>query len=187
MSSLKCSFCEKLQNDVQKLIAGPGVYICSECVKECDTILVAENGKPRESTNVHARCSFCGKYESEVDRLVNGSTVRICNECVDLCGEILTEEGIEPWASSNVPKADSSKPSRESVLESIVDYVCSVENWSEIFHHAMEQNGISKEEVEAEIKKRSESSVSKKHPMDLFLTMSILAKTEIFGVDVRGD
>jgi hypothetical protein len=34
-----CSFCGKAAKDVQKLIAGPGVYICNECVQECIAIL----------------------------------------------------------------------------------------------------------------------------------------------------
>ena len=29
---LKCSFCGKLQDQVKKLVAGPGVYICDECI-----------------------------------------------------------------------------------------------------------------------------------------------------------
>ncbi|MDH3785972.1 MAG: hypothetical protein OEV00_11675, partial [Acidobacteriota bacterium] len=32
---LKCSFCNKSQRDVRKLIAGPTVYICDECVDIC--------------------------------------------------------------------------------------------------------------------------------------------------------
>ena len=38
----KCSFCGKTQKQVEKLIAGPNLYICSECVKLCDTILDSE-------------------------------------------------------------------------------------------------------------------------------------------------
>ncbi len=37
--SLKCSFCDKSQNQVRKLIAGPEVYICDECVDLCNEIL----------------------------------------------------------------------------------------------------------------------------------------------------
>jgi hypothetical protein len=36
---LKCSFCGKNQDQVQKLVAGPGVYICDECVGLCDEIM----------------------------------------------------------------------------------------------------------------------------------------------------
>ena len=39
---LKCSFCCKSQDQVRKLIAGPGVYICDECIDLCNEILVEE-------------------------------------------------------------------------------------------------------------------------------------------------
>lgn len=48
-SHLKCSFCGKSQEQVRKLIAGPGVYICDECVDLCNEILdeeLFESGAP---------------------------------------------------------------------------------------------------------------------------------------------
>ena len=41
-SHLRCSFCGKSQEQVRKLIAGPGVYICDECVELCNEILEEE-------------------------------------------------------------------------------------------------------------------------------------------------
>lgn len=41
-SHLKCSFCGKSQEQVRKLIAGQGVYICDECVELCNEILEEE-------------------------------------------------------------------------------------------------------------------------------------------------
>ena len=41
-NSVKCSFCGKTQNAVDRLIAGPGVYICDECIKACNSILEEE-------------------------------------------------------------------------------------------------------------------------------------------------
>jgi len=40
---LHCSFCDKSQRDVLKLIAGPGVFICNECVALCNDIIQKEN------------------------------------------------------------------------------------------------------------------------------------------------
>src|SRR4026207_2434130 len=40
--TLKCSFCGKSQNDVRKLIAGPTVYICNECIELCNDIIAEE-------------------------------------------------------------------------------------------------------------------------------------------------
>jgi ATP-dependent Clp protease ATP-binding subunit ClpX len=44
-SSLKCSFCGKGQKEVKKLIAGPGVYICDECIDLCNDIIVEEKDR----------------------------------------------------------------------------------------------------------------------------------------------
>ena len=41
-SKLSCSFCGKQQSKVKKLIAGPNIYICNECVDLCNDILVEE-------------------------------------------------------------------------------------------------------------------------------------------------
>jgi ATP-dependent Clp protease ATP-binding subunit ClpX len=46
-NSLKCSFCGKNQKEVKKLIAGPGVYICDECIDLCNDIINEE--RERES------------------------------------------------------------------------------------------------------------------------------------------
>ncbi len=41
-SSLRCSFCSKSQSEVRKLIAGPNVYICDECIEICTDIIAEE-------------------------------------------------------------------------------------------------------------------------------------------------
>lgn len=46
--SLKCSFCGKSQRQVKKLIAGPGVYICDECIDLCNEIIEEELGEEVE-------------------------------------------------------------------------------------------------------------------------------------------
>jgi ATP-dependent protease Clp ATPase subunit len=69
---LRCSFCGKSQNDVRKLIAGPKLHICNECIELCSDILseeyeeewsrAADQSRPDErsrSTGV-AVCRFCG-------------------------------------------------------------------------------------------------------------------------------
>ncbi|MCU9592848.1 ATP-dependent protease ATP-binding subunit ClpX [Caldibacillus thermolactis] len=46
--SLKCSFCGKTQDQVRKLVAGPGVYICDECIELCTEIVEEELGNEEE-------------------------------------------------------------------------------------------------------------------------------------------
>ena len=45
---LKCSFCGKSQKQVKKLIAGPGVYICDECIDLCNEIIEEELSETSE-------------------------------------------------------------------------------------------------------------------------------------------
>ena len=55
---LKCSFCGKSQKQVKKLIAGPGVYICDECVELCNEIIeeeLAEASRARPGTSCPSR------------------------------------------------------------------------------------------------------------------------------------
>ena len=42
---VKCSFCGKSQKQVKKVIAGPGVYICDECIDLCKEIIEEEVGE----------------------------------------------------------------------------------------------------------------------------------------------
>lgn len=47
--SIRCSFCNKTQKEVKKMIAGPaGVYICDECIKICENILLTSEGVQNE-------------------------------------------------------------------------------------------------------------------------------------------
>lgn len=45
---IRCSFCTKPNSQVEKVIAGPGVYICNECVDLCNEIIGDERRKPAE-------------------------------------------------------------------------------------------------------------------------------------------
>ncbi|HLH28985.1 MAG TPA: ClpX C4-type zinc finger protein, partial [Acidimicrobiales bacterium] len=47
---VKCSFCGKSQKQVKKLIAGPGVYICDECIELCNDIIAEELADTTELT-----------------------------------------------------------------------------------------------------------------------------------------
>ena len=48
---LKCSFCGKNQDQVKRLIAGPGVYICDECIELCSEIISDETEDTLEFEN----------------------------------------------------------------------------------------------------------------------------------------
>lgn len=96
VSYLECSFCNKKQAEVVKLIAGPAVYICDECVADCSEALA--NDEPRGvitmvlSKTAETGCSFCGQKPIEVERIVGVPTARICNQCTKICGDILARD-----------------------------------------------------------------------------------------------
>jgi ClpX C4-type zinc finger len=117
---LSCTFCGKPQNQVRKLIAGPGVFICGGCVtlarhviadgQTATTARGPVNVMPEQQPR--ARCNFCGKQRDQVaaqagiplpaaGKTATGKTAAgktaagtaiICDECLDLCDEIITEE-----------------------------------------------------------------------------------------------
>jgi hypothetical protein len=74
---LRCSFCAKTQNDVRKLIEGPKVYICDECVDLCIDILSGDLSKNPQG------CLLCGltKEMQETTRIPGRGP--ICGPCLD--------------------------------------------------------------------------------------------------------
>jgi len=96
---LECSFCNRKQFDVAKLIAGPAVFICNECVDDCSTALAKR--EPTGSITMiiskaaKVKCSFCGRSPIEVSRIVGVPTGRICDQCIKICRDILSND-VEP-------------------------------------------------------------------------------------------
>ncbi len=102
---LVCTFCGKGEPLVNKIIAGPGVYICDQCVDLCNEILDGTkatehssklNLAPGQSADL-IKCSFCGKKQNQVvtGQIIIGPAGNICAECTDLCNQILDDELFE--------------------------------------------------------------------------------------------
>jgi ATP-dependent Clp protease ATP-binding subunit ClpX len=70
-SGLACSFCHKPQREVDKIIAGPNVYICSECIKLCLDI-IRENAQPKPISWGHQKVPPPSKIKSFLDQYVIG-------------------------------------------------------------------------------------------------------------------
>jgi len=73
-TGLHCSFCGKHQDQLQKLIAGPGVYICDQCVALCQQILDGELSKEE----VHEAIDGPGDVPNltdEIDDLSDGELI----------------------------------------------------------------------------------------------------------------
>jgi ATP-dependent Clp protease ATP-binding subunit ClpX len=69
--NLQCSFCGKSQRDVKKLIAGPGVYICNECIDLCNDIIVEEQAK-EASTEAPVKIPKPSEIKNVLDQYVIG-------------------------------------------------------------------------------------------------------------------
>ena len=70
---LVCSFCGKSQDEVKKLIAGPTVYICDECIELCNDI-IAEEFEKEEA----AKLSSVPK-PSEIKQAIDDTENRTCD------------------------------------------------------------------------------------------------------------
>ena len=56
----RCSFCGKSEEQVSRLIAGPGVYICDECVALCQEILTSDGSPSKATSNAASRATSSG-------------------------------------------------------------------------------------------------------------------------------
>ena len=72
---VRCSFCAKPGSEVEKVIAGPGVYICNQCVGLCNDILENERRKPKEPKEPKAQLAAWD--ESMTDEQILGLLPRI--------------------------------------------------------------------------------------------------------------
>jgi ClpX C4-type zinc finger/Glyoxalase/Bleomycin resistance protein/Dioxygenase superfamily len=95
---LRCSFCTKKQADVRRLIAGPAVFICDECIQICQDILdadapSAESGQPSPGTRAPAaerrmlgdsfQCSLCRTPTVLYEALAIKERGFLCAGCAD--------------------------------------------------------------------------------------------------------
>ena len=93
---LRCSFCNKWQHDVERLIAGPKIFICDECVEVCNDIIADDKrvSKPAGAaggakadeplswpSEIH--CALCHTAIRPVDGIdIAGNRGRLCTDCV---------------------------------------------------------------------------------------------------------
>ncbi|MEA2009724.1 MAG: ATP-dependent Clp protease ATP-binding subunit ClpX, partial [Actinomycetota bacterium] len=98
---LKCSFCGKSQKQVKKLIAGPGVYICDECVDLCNEIIDEELTETEEVSfselpKPHEIFDFLDQYVIGQDKAKKILSVAVYNHYKRVrAGQRMTDEDVE--------------------------------------------------------------------------------------------
>ena len=74
-NKVKCSFCGKSQETVNRIIAGPGVYICDECIKICNNILeedIYEDAEIKDNSNSKDKLPIPAEIKDVLDNYVIG-------------------------------------------------------------------------------------------------------------------
>jgi ATP-dependent protease Clp ATPase subunit len=119
VQDFRCSFCGGRRTEVARLIAGPGVFICVDCLVAHEALVAAAQAGaedaagagtghrvehrpagptmpvdlPQRADFAHLgpeACSFCGAAPSDRDVIIHGYVARICDECVGVCRDIVT-------------------------------------------------------------------------------------------------
>jgi ClpX C4-type zinc finger protein len=86
--TVACSFCGKSQNEVRKIIAGPAVHICNECVDLCDEILTKENvneadGAMKSDSTNERLCGICMQPRESDELIFLPHAAYMCAGCLE--------------------------------------------------------------------------------------------------------
>ncbi|RKQ37930.1 ATP-dependent protease ATP-binding subunit ClpX [Oceanobacillus halophilus] len=103
---LKCSFCGKSQDQVRKLVAGPGVYICDECIELCTEIVEEELGTEeemelKEIPKPKEICEILNDYVIGQDKAKKNLSVAVYNHYKRINTPKATNDDVE-LAKSNI-------------------------------------------------------------------------------------
>lgn len=93
MQDAVCTWCDRPPSEVEKLVAGPNVYICDACVAVAGRVerATTKSAGPLKlaKTGSRERCTFCHKRATDTRALVTGPAAHICGECLRICREIM--------------------------------------------------------------------------------------------------
>ena len=110
---LYCSFCGKSQHEVRKLIAGPSVFVCDECVELCNDIIREELEEKAERTRdklpeaARDQASVLDEYVIGQERAKKMLSVAVYNHYKRLQTTTAATSGIARRTTSSSPRATS--------------------------------------------------------------------------------
>jgi len=80
-----CSFCDKKQNEARKLIAGPSVHICDECVDLCKNIVLqeAETDQAETKSGENRLCGICMEARESDELIFLPHAAYMCAGCLE--------------------------------------------------------------------------------------------------------
>jgi hypothetical protein len=92
-----CSFCSKNQNEVRKIIAGPSVHICDECVNLCSAILAKENVPEAEKripdSTSERLCGICMQPRESDELVFLPHAAYMCAGCLEDLDAVRERQG----------------------------------------------------------------------------------------------
>ena len=104
---LRCSFCGKDQYQLRKLVAGPNVHICTDCVEVCVDIMADDTGASGDASDaegrvvgsiVVARCSLCRTPTPAAELTTVDTRGALCGSCLAVVESVLRNRALKQGA-----------------------------------------------------------------------------------------